>query len=334
MNKKQLGQFYTTNYQYILQNMFIPDYVTHIIEPFCGQGDLLNYINNKKYTIEHYDIDPKIESIQQDTILNPPNYKNKYIITNPPYLARNKNNYKHIYNKYKTNDLYKCFLIELLTNICLGGIIIIPINFWSSIRKADIELRKKFLQIYSISLINIFEERVFSDTSYSICSIQFEQKITNDINIVIYPSKKSILAQLNDQNNYLFGGQIYFLPKSNYTIDRCKKEQSPNTNIAVQCIDNNKNNKIKLFYTNEPNKYIDKTKNSSFRSYALLVINPILNEQKQIRLVSLFNDHLNKHRDNYNSLFLTNYRESNNMARKRISFDLVYRIVSYLLSFE
>ena len=38
------------------------------------------------------------------------------------------------------------------------------------------------------------------------------------------------------------------------------------------------------------------------------------------------------YRNKYNSLFLTNYRESKtNLARKRISFDLVYKIVEYVL---
>ena len=36
MSKKQLGQFYTTNYEYILKNMQIPDNITTIIEPFVG----------------------------------------------------------------------------------------------------------------------------------------------------------------------------------------------------------------------------------------------------------------------------------------------------------
>jgi hypothetical protein len=35
--------------------------------------------------------------------------------------------------------------------------------------------------------------------------------------------------------------------------------------------------------------------------------------------------------DKYNSLFLTNYRESKKIARKRISFDLAYKIVGMLL---
>ena len=43
-NKSKLGQFYTTNYNYILQNFVIPIDVSSIIEPFAGNGDLLNFI--------------------------------------------------------------------------------------------------------------------------------------------------------------------------------------------------------------------------------------------------------------------------------------------------
>ena len=31
--KKKLGQFYTTNYDYILQNMYIPENIECVIEP-------------------------------------------------------------------------------------------------------------------------------------------------------------------------------------------------------------------------------------------------------------------------------------------------------------
>jgi len=91
--KKKLGQFYTTNYEYILQNMIIPDYVLDkiIIEPFAGNGDLIKFIDDSKYKIECYDIDPKKDFIiKKDTLLEPPDYNDKYVITNPPYLARNK----------------------------------------------------------------------------------------------------------------------------------------------------------------------------------------------------------------------------------------------------
>lgn len=196
--KKELGQFFTTNYNYILQGMEIPSSITNIIEPFAGDGDLLKFIKDKsKYNIECYDIEPKKDYIiKMDTILNPPNYKNKFLLKNPPYLAKNKTKSREHFDKYDVDDLYKCLIAELLNkdNMPNGGIIIIPLNFWSSIRISDIELRRRFIKIYNVIRVNIFEEQVFDDTSYTICSIQFELKTTNnnEISFYIYPSKKSI----------------------------------------------------------------------------------------------------------------------------------------------
>lgn len=337
MSKKQLGQFFTTNYKYILQNMFIPDGVENIIEPFAGNGDLLNFIETpEKYKLECYDIEPKKEFIiQQDTLLNPPDYTNKFILTNPPYLARNKSKNKQIFDKYDVNDLYKCFIKQLITSVCLGGIIIIPLNFWSSIRKNDIRLRKHFLKKYNIVLINIFEEKVFDDTSYTICSFQFELRDSKvkEIPIDIYPSKKRIIAELNKENNYTIGGEIYNLPiNKKYRITRLLADDVPNTNILVKCIDDNIKNKICLKIVDNQDLYYDTTPNKSARTYATLLIEPAISAKEQKELVDKFNQFLNEKREKYHSLFLANYRESNTIARKRISFDLVYQIVGYLLN--
>jgi hypothetical protein len=317
--------------------MLIPDYISNkiIIEPFTGNGDLLKFIDNDKYKIECYDIDPKKDFIiKKDTILDPPIYNDKYIITNPPYLARNKSSNKELFDKYKTNDLYKCFLIELLTNCCLGGIIIIPLNFFSSIRISDISLRKKFLEKYNILTINIFEEQVFNDTTYTICSMQFELKKNNennDITINCYPNKINLLINLNIKNNYMIGGDIYNLNLNNkYTITRLtsKNINDKNTNILAKCIDDNINNKINLSIVNEKSIFVDNTQNQSARTYATLIIKPEINIDIQKKLVEKFNIFLNTNREKYNSLFLTNYRE---YGRKRISFELIYSIVEYIL---
>ena len=340
INKKLLGQYYTTNQKYILQGMKIPDNITNIIEPFTGNGDLILFIENNKikYNLECYDIEPKKDFIvQRDSINNPPNYNNKYIITNPPYLARNKSKDKDLFDKYNVNDLYKCVIKELLTNTCLGGIFIIPLNFWSSIRIADINLRKLFLEKYQIILLNIFEEQVFADTSYTICSFQFELKsiITdNKLNIMIYPLKINIITELNETNNYIIGGDIYNLKTNNlYKITRLikKNKDKSNTNILVKCIDDNINNKISLSYSSDKDIYIDNTPNQTARTYATLIITPEIDKDNQHQLIIKFNNFLNNHRTKFNSLFLTNYRESKDIARKIISFDLVYSITKYIL---
>lgn len=338
MSKKNLGQFYTTNYQYILKNMKIPDNIKNIIEPFVGCGDLLKFIDKNKYNIELYDIEPKYnDTIKKDTLLEPPNYDNKFVLTNPPYLARNKNKDKTLYDKYNTNDLYKCFIINLIDSFCFGGIIIVPLNFISSIRKSDIELRKKFINKFNIITLNIFEEQVFDDTSYTVCSLQFELKKENILtNIYVYPYETIFNIELNETNDYTIGGEIYNLPYTkDIKIERTtsKNLNNPNiTNILVKCIDDNINSKIGLSFTLDKDKYIDNTPKLSARSYALLIIEPKLNIEEQKKLINKFNNYFNELRQKYNSLFLTNYRESNSIARKRISFQLVYNICNYLLS--
>ena len=324
--------------------MNIPNDVKHIIEPFAGNGDLLNFLNKEdkdKYKLECYDIDPKQTFIiKRDTLLDPPDYDGKFILTNPPYFARNKSKIKTIYDKYDCNDLYKCFLKQLLESDCYGGIIIIPLNFISSIRKNDIELRRNFFNKFHIEIINIFEEQVFEDTSYSICSIQFKKNnilsTCQYVKCYIYPSNKIIEFSFNSVNNYTIGGEIYNLQQNNtYKIERATRNTTNKdciTNILLKCIDDNINNKIQLKIVNDDEIYIDDTPNLSARSYASLVITPKINIETQKKLIENFNEFLNSQREKFNSLFLTNYRESNNIARKRISIELAFHICNYLLT--
>lgn len=341
-NKKgEYGQFFTTNYDYILSGFSIPDNIKNIIEPFAGQLDILNFIKDRnKYKIECYEIDDELIKknkllSKRDSILNPPNYKNKYVITNPPYLARNKCKNKEPFEKYGVNDLYKCLISELIKNKALGGILLTPLNFWSSIRKMDIELRKRFLSVYYVSKVNVFEEQVFNDTSYTICSFQFELISDNKKSTLftMFPSKNQLLVSFQDANNYMIGGELYKLPEQNkYQIGRMIKGDKKSTNLLVKCIDDNEKNKICIKYVDDKDIYIDATPNKTARTYMTLTIKPPINNEQQKKLADKFNLYLNAYRKQCHSLFLTNYRESNKIARKRISFDLVYSIVGYLLS--
>lgn len=326
--KKQFGQFYTTNYGYILQNLSIPITAKYIIEPFAGQGDLIKFAKRKN--IECYDIEPQAKNIKKrDTILNPPDYYGKFVLTNPPYLARNKSTDKTLFDKYQQNDLYKCFISQL--SGCIGGILIIPLNFWCSIRKSDVLLRQKFLEEYSIIAINIFEEQVFDDTSYTICSFQFTRKTDISTKCFIYPSGEQINFYLLEKNNYTIGGEIYNLPQNKkIKIDRLTKKNRDSefqTNLLLKCIDDSPRNKIKLELSDDV--YVDDTPNLSARSYATLVVKPKITIDDQKRLSERFNKFLEENREKYHSLFLTNYREN---TRKRISFKLAFEIVNYLLS--
>src|SRR5271156_2955424 len=231
-DKKKYGKFYTTNYKTILSDLFIPDNEKIIIEPFVGEGNLLEFINNS-LKIKTYDIcqpvndfiSNNITFIRQDTLKDPPNYSNKFVITNPPYLARNKSTNKEIYNKYKTNDLFKCFLISMINDPPNGGIIIIPLNFFCSMRKQDIDLRNNFFTKFKILTLNIFKTQVFKDTSYQICSFSFCLKRNNKsvksndnntiIDKIIFRNKENDKTitniEISKKDKWLIGGDIYTL---------------------------------------------------------------------------------------------------------------------------
>lgn len=348
LKKISLGQFYTTNYQYLLRDIDVPEKTRYrkIVEPFAGNADLLEFLGENKdvdYEIECYDIAPKKEYIvKRDTLKDPPGYHDKYVITNPPYLARNKNKDKTLYDMYKTNDLYKCFMEQIITDNPLGGILIIPTNFWCSIRVADINLRKRFLDIFEILKLKIFEESVFDDTNYAVCAFQFALKESRDsinkIPVSIHTDKKEIYrfeTVLDDTNIYTFGGEIYTLPiNKQINIDRLTKNNLDDkdfiTNINVKCIDDNIDTHLGLTYVAKTSdRYVDTTPNLSARSYATLVIQPRLTTGSQKKLVKHFNEYIEEQRSKYASLFLTNYRDGK--GRKRISFNLVYDIANHLI---
>lgn len=366
-NKKEYGQFFTTNFNYILSDIDCTNFNDEdIIEPFVGGADLVKWMKLQKVDISKiqiYDIEPNkkiyeifpeldLKKIQKNTLLNPPNYKNKYLITNPPYLARNKSSDKNkeLWIKYKNiSDLFRIHIHQIIEGDCNGGIQIIPLNFISSIKKQDIKIRDSFFEKYKIIQLNIFEEQVFDDTTITICSFKFirssEKLIEQNIQTTFYPLKLKKVCTLKKENKWLFGGCIYNKQKKyNYKIGRLTKINKDTykdkgyilTNIKLIGLDTGSlDNKIRLEY-NEESFYGKGTD----RIFATIIVKPndkknkviIENIKIQKQIIIDFNNYLNEMREKYNSLFLTNYRESKNgYARKRISFSLCYQLINDLL---
>jgi hypothetical protein len=327
-SKKLLGQFYTTNSQYILQNLTLKENID-IIEPFVGQGDLIQWVNdNIKYNnIFTYDVDPKTDCTEiRDTLINPPDYKNKYVITNPPYLAKNKNKDKTIYDKYNVDDLYKAFLFTLINGDCEGGVVIIPLNFFSS---ENSNTRLKFLTKYEIGVVNVFEEQVFSDTSYTICSFNFFKKEnikSQNVKFIFHPSKTEMYFNLDYTYGFRIGGEILSC-KNIYGLGRLLENGSGYTNMTLYAVDSGTNDgRIRLVLHNEP--YFGKQTDRVF-----CTITSKIDIKNQDILIKKFNKILEKYRLEYNSLFLTNYRESTkHYSRKRISFKQAFCLLSQIIS--
>jgi hypothetical protein len=338
--KKEKGQFYTTNADYILSGMSgPPNNIRCVLEPFSGQGDLIDWLKQKDYKgqIECYDIDPKTtNAMRRDTIKYPPDYTDTWILTNPPYLARNKSNNKELYDMYDATDLYKCFINSVVQqNNCKGGIFIIPVSFFLSPMGKNIRCRADFMKRFKITKVNYFEESVFNDTTTSVVAFSFEkskQELTEqNLNWTFFPSRLERSFHVDETTGWIIGGDIYNLSVPPNVSIRRHVEGKPIENneqltfITLKALDDNdESGKINLSYKKD---HIYKAKDSS-RTYATLCISgKTLSETEQIELCDKFNNFMNKKRQETFSLFLPQFREG---SRKRIPFDLAYRVILHL----
>lgn len=343
--KKMKGQFYTVNSSYILDGLSMPPQSARcIIEPFAGKGDLLEWLvkNNNTLPIELYDIDPKKEGVvQRDTLMYPPNYKDAWILTNPPYLARNKCDKKEVFDKYDTNDLYKCFITSLTKQeSCAGGIFIIPAGFFLSPRDLDARCRNDFLSRYKLLKVKYFEETVFPDTTTTVVAFAFEKSpillTEQSVEWVSLPSGNKRIFKMSKEDDWIIGGDIYKLSVPigvkvrRHVEGQTLKDGEKRTHMTLCALDSGtKDGRICLEYKEG---YVYPAKECS-RTYATLCIqgkNISSEEQKKICLE--FNSLVEKKRSETWSLFLPQFRESKEYARKRIPFELAYTIVLHLIS--
>jgi hypothetical protein len=357
--KKSHGQFYTRNADYILRG-FPMDGITDIVEPFAGDGDLIKWARNKApdVKISAYDISPPNTCITinnntvaievRDTLLNPPDYTNTWILTNPPYLARNKSQNKEIYDLYDTNDLYKAFILSIKDS--LGGIIIIPASFLLSPRDIDVRCRHHLLSRYNITKLRYFEEQVFDDTTTTVIALMFAISETelSEQRIVVEIYRDSTLSEVEfnicAQDRWIIGGDIYAINNDvintinntiitnlivkRFVVGSTLKPGEYQTHMTLNALDSGKQNgRISLTYKRG---HIYQAKESS-RTFATMIVSRELSEDEQIKVCQMFNDFLEEKRKKYYSLFLPQYRESKEYARKRIPFELAYRIIAHIV---
>ena len=325
--KKQLGQYYTTYIHKILNNIILPNDISVIIEPFAGKGNIVEFIGSK-YQWETYDIDVKYKGvIHRNTLLDPPDYHNKYVITNPPYLSKNHSSDKTLFEKYNVDDLYKIFMYQLIENPPTGGIVILPLNFLSSYRKTDTELRTKFINTFNIDVLNVWENDMFKDTSCIIFMMQFSYpKTHNNYKCTFLPMKRVMEGTFTQENYMSVGGEINYLINNSFKnndLQITRKKNNFKLNIYVHCIDTGKmEGRIKYIYNDKDISY-------SSRCETNLYSNKEIKNQKE--LVEILNQKLNYYRFKTNSMFLSSFYNIKEYPRKRMSFSMACKFARYVI---
>jgi len=365
--KKNLGQFFTKNSDYILQGFEKLVKGKNVSDPFAGDQDLMGWAQKngcKKAT--GFDCDRNLVDNKNvffnDSINSPKKYK--FVCTNPPYLHKNKASQK-VKERFfsgdhsKFEDLYQVSIFSLLN--CEEGIVVVPLNFLCAENSGKI--RKLFFDKFEIVKLNIFSEQVFEDTTYNVISFYFRKKKKDSkktiINAMIYPEGKKIELALEEKYGWQFGGDFIHKIKStknNLGIFRLTEDFLKSGEYEVEVALQNIKEKKLLRISNDIKNLLEKnilflraidSKNgkkiqledirkynvaglvgkNTSRNMAHLIFKEEVTIEEQMDLMEKFNQELTRKRSKYLSFFLTNFRDNN---RKRISFDLTYKFLNLI----
>jgi len=365
--KKQLGQFFTKQSNYILQGF--EEYVKgkNVIDPFAGNRDLMAWSEkNGCKSIKGFDVDKNYTDNKHvflnDSINNPLKYK--FICTNPPYLHKNKADIK-TKNQFFSGknaifeDLYQVSIISMLNSD--EGIIIVPLNFLSA--ENSKKTRNLFFEKFQIVKLNIFSEQVFEDTTYNVVAFYYKKRNKlaekDIISATVFPENKKINFTVEKKYDWQLGGE--FIKKVNYiqnylgvfrltesflipgdqkveiAVQNIKDKQFFNVpqdikeilekNILILRAIDSKNGKKIQLEDIRKYRILGLAGKVSSRNMAHLIFKENLTREQQQKLLKEFNEELNKNREKYFSYFLTNFRDNN---RKRISFDFTYKLLNYI----
>jgi len=367
MIKAQLGQFFTTNSDYILQGLekFVRN--KEITDPFAGNQDLFIWAKENSYKkITGFDCDKNYvdnkKVFYNDSINSPKKYK--FILTNPPYLHKNKadkktkdNFFSGIHSSFE--DLYQVSIFSILDSE--EGILIVPLNFLCA--ENSKKIRNLFFEKFRIIKLNVFSQQVFEDTTYNVISFYYKKKKDflnkNKILATLFPENKKINFIVEREFNWQLGGdflsriksaknhlEIYRLTEDylrsgdceakvalqnikhvrNFRVHRNIKNILEKNILFLRAIDNKNGKKIQL---EDIRKYdiLGLVGKNSSRNMAHLIFGQEIPIKEQERLIQDFNQKLNRNRKKYFSFFLTNFRDN---GRKRISFNFVYKFLNYL----
>jgi len=315
-NKKELGKFYTSNVSVILERYesFIEG--KDVVDPMCGSGYLLDWARtHRPSSLLGYDIDAKVYGITQDTLMDPPDYSGKFILANPPYLLRNKSKDKTIYNHYDISDLYKASLLSFLNNNADEGILIIPSNFFVDL---DVNFRSYVFSKWNISEIQMFDSKVFSDTNVRVCTFYFKKGITTEVLGHTVVDGARIGKEWYE----------YINVESRFKVSRLRSDDEFATGIILKATDTGSTGgEIHL----EKGAY-HYGKNTD-RNIATIVVSDLTrDEREEDYIIKMFNEILNGFREQYDSMFLTNFLAGKDgVIRKRISFRDAYKLIARII---
>lgn len=220
-----------------------------IIDPFGANGELFGLYPDKTWLVSP---EEKYQKIYEDMINNPVDYTDKWVVSRPYDLPIDTSNWKEkkkLFEKVKMNNTYEYFIRSIIG--CNGGILIVPVNFFSSWRPGAQEVTKLFLSNYKICRVNFFQFLIsrYDRRPGRFCAFSFYKKKNTSQKVPFYvwrkkgeePQYREILLEeqydyriLGKELNDIFSSTRYFWDNHvqahiglNPTYIRCRYMDKP-----------------------------------------------------------------------------------------------------------
>lgn len=309
--KQKTGSYYTTKADELLVGLenIVSD--ANVIEPFAGGGDLTRWC--KKHganTVIERDL-----IWGHDSILNPDFANADTVITNPPYLSKNKNKDKTPYNKWKQSDLYKCHMASLVSSDIEKGILILPSNF---ISESNSKIRDLFFSRFRLDHVKYYRYPIFDDATTGICVIAFSRWTPSNTMLVKidthYPDRiVSDEYELRSEYGWLPGVEFFqYIYDDPHPLKMNILREGRGTNILISLLTNGKY-PLGAHYNNGDTFYASE---KTFTTYQIkLDLNISENVQKNV--IVQYNQKLSYYMNKYQGLFLANYMGANQKIKSR-----------------
>lgn len=325
-HKQKLGQFFTKNVNQLLKNFSSYVKNKNVIDPFVGDGDLLNWaLMMGATTAVGYDVEPiNDHTVKQDTLQQPPAWTGKLLLTNPPYLCSSKNKDKMIYQQWGQNDLYKCHIASFVDKLD-EGILILPSNFLS---ERNAKARALFFAYYTITTCDYYYYQVFPNATTGIVVFHFRRRASAekvDFGCNIHYSENDVQKTnvvLEEKYGWLHGKEFFdFI--SGY--EKCSSkiwtgiEEGQLSNVVVGLLDAGK---WKQGFSINKGEAIC-CRPTQFTTYQMVLQHQVTFDNQE-KIVHLANQKLQEFRKKYHGLFFSNYMGANQKIYSRAMLNSLF----------
>ena len=310
INKVGRGAFNTKGDSW--HNMVVQSFLQRIqlnsaIDPFAGQGDLLNLCKSEYgMSVSGLDIQEDLGWPVNDSLKSIPKNEDSVCVTNPPYLANYSAKRKSMWNMVGEyfEETGRSDLYEIALDRCLESfdyiVAIIPETFLHSSYPKE-----------RCAYISILEENPFEDTTFPVC-----------VTCWVPESGQDTLIFLNDEEVMRFSEMVAM--KGDVSRSKRVVFNDPNGNVGLRAVDGTKTGDRICFVPATEFDYPRSSIKVSSRLMTYLDIPELSTEKDIADFCTRANTVLESYRERSQDILLSGFKGNNKEGKRRRRLD--YRL--------